>query len=107
MFECWGSCICVLGVLYSCVGGHVFMCWGACINVLRVMYLCVGGHVFVCWGSCICVLEVLYSCVGGHPINRRTDNTMARRTRGSQEPVSFIWYKKNQLVLCKNYVQQL
>ena len=35
-----GSCICVLGVMYLCVRGHVF--------VLRVMYLCVRGHVFVC-----------------------------------------------------------
>jgi hypothetical protein len=27
-------------------------------------------------------------------------------TRGSQEPVSFTCLKKNQLVLCKNYVLQ-
>ena len=45
-----GSCIYVLGVMYLCVGGHVFVCWGSCICVLGVMYLCVGGHVFMCWG---------------------------------------------------------
>ena len=39
--------LCV-GVMYLCVGGHVFVGWGSCICVLGVMYLCVGGHVFVC-----------------------------------------------------------
>ena len=46
----------MLGVMYLCVRGHVFVCWESCIYVLGVMYLCVGGHVFMCWGSCISVL---------------------------------------------------
>jgi hypothetical protein len=53
----------VLGVMFLWVGGYVFLCWGSCICVLGVMYLCVGVmylcvgvmhlyagcHVFVCW----------------------------------------------------------
>ena len=84
------SCICVLGVMYMCVRGHVhvYVCYGSCICVLdtrsdwscicvldtrRVMghvYVCyiqgVIGHVYVCKGSCICVLGVTYMCIRGH-----------------------------------------
>jgi hypothetical protein len=44
--------------MYLCVTGHVFVCYGSCICLLGVMYLFVRGHVFVCYGSCICVLRV-------------------------------------------------
>ena len=45
---CYGTCICVLGVVYLCVRGRVFVCKGSWICVLGVVYLCVRGRVFVC-----------------------------------------------------------
>ena len=64
--ESYRSCICVLGVMYMCVSGHVYVCQGSCICVLEVMYMCVRGHVYVCQRSYICVLGVMYMCVRGH-----------------------------------------
>jgi hypothetical protein len=31
-----------------CVRGHVYVCWGSFICVLGVMHMCVRGHVYVC-----------------------------------------------------------
>ena len=42
----------MLGVVYLvvnlCVRGRVFVCYGSCICVLGVVYLCVMGRVSVC-----------------------------------------------------------
>ena len=40
--------VCVLGVMYMCDKGHVYVCYVSGICVLRVMYMCVSGHVYVC-----------------------------------------------------------
>jgi hypothetical protein len=42
------------GHVYVCKGSF-YVCKGICICVQGVMYMCVRGHVNVCKGSCICV----------------------------------------------------
>ena len=44
-------CICMLGVMYMCVRGHVYVLgvmYRSCICVLGVMYMCARGHAYVC-----------------------------------------------------------
>ena len=54
------SCICMLGVMYMCVRGHVhvYVCYGSCICVLdtRSDWSCMCVRYKESDGSCICVL---------------------------------------------------
>ena len=57
-------CICVLGVIYMCVRGHVYVCWGSCICVLGVSLLSMFLRLFY-FESVVCFLLFHFIDVNG------------------------------------------